>query len=159
MATLKTQCDIELDSGRLEVLRLKNQLRALCEQRSLAVLYSAFESNIARLLKENETLRRVNLELESKEFDKTNANIFRKKDNGKIDGNTQETSYSYLLDVANKENNRLLLKLKKSGQDREALRESYEALKMKERQFTLSGKLAQDSGRRLRTAHQVQFIA
>ena len=67
---LKTQCDVDLDSQRLEVIRLKSQLRAVCEENSLADIYSAFEGEITRLLRENGSLRRVNLELETKDLDK-----------------------------------------------------------------------------------------
>ena len=68
------------------------------------------------------------------------------------------SSSSYLLEVANRENNRLLLKLKKSGQEREAVREQFESLKVRERQFLMSSKLAQDASRRLRSSHQVTYI-
>jgi len=151
---LKTQCDVDLDSYRLEVIRVKSQLRAVCEEKSLADIYGAFEGEITRLLKEIGSLRRVNLELETKELDKA---MLGEKQNAPVHSPTPSTA-SYLLEVANKENNRLLLKLKKSGQEREALREQYETLKMRERQFLMSSKLAQDASRRLRSSHQVAYL-
>lgn len=154
MATLKTQCDVDLDTSRLEVLRLKSQLRAVCEEQSLAELYGAFESNIARLLKENESLRRANLELETRDLDKAMQRREGPHALATKSGKAAESTHpSYLLELSNKENNRLLLKLKKSGQEREALRESFESLKMRERQFLISGRLAQDASRRLKAAH------
>ena len=151
LATLKTQCDIELDSARIEIMRLRSQLRAVCEEKSLADIYSIFESNISRLLKENEALRRANLDLETKELEKAMAG----EKPSLMTATGANSQPSYLLEVANKENNRLLLKLKKSGQEKELLREQLESYRMRERQYTISNKLAQDSSRRLKNAHQV----
>eukprot|EP01036_Dinobryon_divergens_P026053 gene26052-34656_t len=154
LAMLKTQSDVDLDSYRLEVIRLKSQLRAVCEEKSLADIYSAFEADITRLLKENGSLRRVNLELETKDLDKAMLGERQPSGTSASPSTTTTATASYLLEVANKENNRLLLKLKKSGQEREALREQFETLKMRERQFLMSSKLAHDASRRLRSSHQ-----
>eukprot|EP01034_Spumella_vulgaris_P021689 gene21689-27731_t len=142
---VRTQCEVDLDSSAIEIKQLKSQLRALCDNHSLTDVFASFEESVARLTRENGILRRQNLELEVKEMD------LLEHGDKHVGSNDSETAVSTR---SNHEKNRMLSKLRKSGQERESLKEQFEALKAKERQFLLSNKLAQDASRRLRISHQ-----
>jgi myosin heavy subunit len=161
------------DSHTLEVKQLKAQMRTLCDNQSLTDVFATFESDVARLVRENESLRQMNLELEARELDAfLRASEKRLGGAGAAGSPTSPTasgaaaavgtgaegevggSESYRLQAVKRENLRLVTRLKKSGQEREALRTSYEELKAKERQFVINTKIANDSARRLRSTHQ-----
>lgn len=61
--------EIQQDTSKLEVKQLKTQLRSLCENQALTDVFTTFEDNVARLLRENELLRHQNLQLEVKELE------------------------------------------------------------------------------------------
>jgi myosin heavy subunit len=161
------------DSHTLEVKQLKAQMRTLCDNQSLTDVFATFESDVARLGRENESLRQMNLELEARELDAfLRASEKRLGGAGAAGSPTSPTasgaaaavgtgaegevggSESYRLQAVKRENLRLVTRLKKSGQEREALRTSYEELKAKERQFVINTKIANDCARRLRSTHQ-----
>ena len=58
-------------------------------------------------------------------------------DASKEERDDKNLEFVYTLNIHAKENGRLLNKLKKSGQEREALRKAYEELKAKERQYVM----------------------
>jgi hypothetical protein len=102
----------------------------------------------------------MNLLLEAKELDSllrvgemrlSGGGSKGKGAEGEQDGDAAET---YRLQAAKRENLRLVSRLKKSGQDREALRAEFEELKAKERHFVVNTKIANDCARRLRVTHQ-----
>ena len=151
---------------------MKTQLRALCDNQSLTDVFATFEENVARLVRENETLRQINLQLEARELDaflrqgeklvqfdhmgkKSSLADASNSQNANTAGvNDTTNSESFRLQASKKENLRLLTRLKKSGQDREVLKVAFEELKTKERQFIVNTKIANDASRRLRIAHQ-----
>ena len=66
----------------------------------------------------------------------------------------EDTSPSYLLTRANKRSSRLIAKLHRLAMEKEELRNRYEDICKKERQFVLSTKLAQDATRRFNITQQ-----
>ena len=155
---MRTQCDVQIDTYKLEIKKLKSQLRALCDNQSLTDVFATFEDNVSRLVRENEALRQANLALEAKELDsllRTGANSSTSDVNAFVNAPTNDgTSESYRLQTAKKENLRLVTKLKKCGIEREALKAAYEEVKTKERHFVVNTKIANDCARRLRITHQ-----
>jgi len=115
---VRTQCDVQIDTYKLEIKKLKTQLRALCDNQSLTDVFATFEDNVARLVRENEALRQANLALEAKELDsllRTGANSSSTSDvHAFVNAPTNDgTNESYRLQTAKKENLRLVTKLKK----------------------------------------------
>lgn len=144
MLELRTQSEVEVDSLRYEQRQLHNKLRMAYEGQSLEDLFVSLEHDISRLTQENQQLREHNLQLESKALDRSLQNI---------------TAGSYEDQASQYHNNlqRLADRLKKSGQDREALKSAYERMRSKERHFVLQEKLYKDSSRRLKlTFHELQ---
>ena len=155
---VRTQCDVQIDTYKLETKKLKTQLRALCDNQSLTDVFATFEDNVSRLVRENEALRQANLALEAKELDsllRTGTNSSTSDVNAFVNAPTNDgSSESYRLQTAKKENLRLVTKLKKCGIEREALKAAYEEVKTKERHFVVNTKIANDCARRLRITHQ-----
>lgn len=110
---------------------------------------ACFESDLQRLTRENEALRTRNLELEAKELDMWRGG---ESEGGKGPELFQTQPQSQLAKQS--QQHRLAERLKKSGQEREALKTAYEALKSKERQFLVNEKVTHDALRRLRVTHQ-----
>ena len=178
---VKTQYEVKLDSAALETRQLKAQVRSLCDNQSLTDVFATFEENVARLTRENQALRQANLHLAAKELDglmqtqerrvpiarrsssRSATNMLHAQERSadaaataSADQSNEEESRneSNRLQVLRKENLRLVTRLKKAGQEKDALRTSYEELKLKERQFAVNIKIANDCARRLRTTHQ-----
>lgn len=153
MLELRTQCEVQQDNFALQEKQLKAQLRSVCDNQSLTDVFATFEDNVARLVRENEALRQINLQLEAKELDSYLRGAG--KDVNAFDSQNKHMSdETFHLHSAKKENLRLLTRLKKSGVEREALKKDYEELKLKERHFLVNTKIANDCARRLRSTHQ-----
>lgn len=140
------QHEVDIDSFKYEIMQLKSQLKKLCDTNMMVDLYELFEKDVARLKKENEILRDENIRLENKELE------FCDKFEGGKENSTQNSSF--VQNMKEKQQNRLLDKLKKSGLEREALKTAYEEIKSKERQFIVNQKLTTDLHRRLRVMYQ-----
>ena len=163
---IKTQSEVNAENHHLEVKRLKAQMRTICDNQSLTDVFATFEDNVARLVRENEALRQMNLQLEAKELDAylraQEKSLFpaaapgaNKSNSGGVEHGSEEGGgETFRLQTAKKENLRLVSRLKKSGQDREILKSSFEELKAKERHFIVNTKIANDTARRLRATHQ-----
>jgi hypothetical protein len=48
MLEMKTQAEIDIESYKVENLRLKGQIRSLCSENSIGDVFSAFEDNVTR---------------------------------------------------------------------------------------------------------------
>lgn len=150
---VRTQYEVQQDNHALQEKQLKSQLRAVCDNQSLTDVFATFEDNVARLVRENEALRQINLQLEAKELDSYLHASGKDVDSFDAHNKKEANEETFRLHAAKKENLRLLTRLKKSGLDREALKKEYEELKLKERHFLANSKIANDCARRLRTTH------
>jgi len=65
---MKTHYEVQLESQKLEVKNLQSQLKSLSDQHSLHDVFHTFEDNVARLTRENEVLRQMNLQLELQSY-------------------------------------------------------------------------------------------
>ena len=65
---MKTQYEVQLESQKLEVKNLQSQLKSLSNHHSLHEVFHTFEDNVARLTRENEVLRQMNLQLELQSY-------------------------------------------------------------------------------------------
>ena len=147
LAEVKIQNDVEKENFKLNLIRLKGQIRQLCSNSGLGELCSNFEGEVQRLSIENESLRRRLLSLEEKDdlefFDRNmlhNSNI------------SQDGSIA-----SGKENSKMqrqLVKIRRLGQEKEELKTAFEELKKKERLFHSSACIAHDASRRFQIASQ-----
>lgn len=81
---MKTQHEIEIESLKLEIRQLKVQLRSICDNHSLTDIFATFEDNVSRLVRENETLRQMNIQLETKSYHYVDSNyVFDNKQSQK----------------------------------------------------------------------------
>lgn len=65
---MKTHYEVKLESQKLEVKNLQSQLKSLSDQHNLHDVFHTFEDNVARLTRENEVLRQMNLQLELQSY-------------------------------------------------------------------------------------------
>jgi len=149
LAETKIQNDVEKENYKLNLIKMKGQIRQLCSNSGLGELCSNFESEVQRLSNENEVLRRKLLTLEEKDdlefYDRnmlhTNTSII-----------SQDGSF-----VSGKESNKMqrqLIKIRRLGQEKEELKTVLEELKKKERIFHSSACIAHDASRRFQIASQ-----
>ncbi len=164
---MKAQYEVEIDTVRFENRQMKLTIQKICgDNLNLSDVYNTFEADMNRLMKENEMLRELNMELEAKELDRTmglqSANPavapkptkFRQFNKEKSSKDPQYHSNPDGSPSQQLYHQRLIEKLKKSGQEREHWKSQYEQLKSKERQFLMNEKMTHDAMRRLRVTHQ-----
>jgi hypothetical protein len=140
---LRAHFEVEYDTQAYENRQLRLQIRNLCNQQGLVEVCDSFESDLQRLVRENEQLRTRNLELESKELDLLTGS----------DSRSHENSSAIAADHSI-QSKRLVTRLKKTSVEKDSLKASYEVLKAKERQFVMNDKISKDALRRLRVTHQ-----
>jgi hypothetical protein len=64
----RLQFEVDVESQKVEILKLKSQVRALVSDRNLDDVFYRFEDDVSRLTKENESLRYRNIRLESRDI-------------------------------------------------------------------------------------------
>ena len=149
LAETKIQNDVEKENYKLNLIKMKGQIRQLCSNSGLGELCSNFESEVQRLSNENEVLRRKLLTLEEKD----DLEFY---DRNMLHTNTSIISQDGSL-VSGKESNKMqrqLIKIRRLGQEKEELKTVLEELKKKERIFHSSACIAHDASRRFQIASQ-----
>lgn len=171
---LRTQKDVEIDSYKIDLIRLNNKIRLLTSDNTLiSDIYESCEENVQRLLQENKTLLEKVVELTEAQVESVNAHLTSRlfyHNNFQLADNTNPfTSSSALnttgddinssydgksdLQYASQQYQKLSNKFRKLSREKEDLRKQFEELKKKERQFHLCTAMSTDSLRRLKYSH------
>lgn len=165
---------MEVDSLRYQVRSLQQQVKSLCAQGACLDVFEHFERDVARLVRENQMLREVNLQLEhkhlqdelamnaddvsSKDLEAVSASMVShggdvtKKDQHQDEIAARKRKLQQQWERNSAKQKMLVEKLRVSGKERENWKQEYERLKAKERQFVVTERMHEDTSRRLKKA-------
>ena len=171
---LRTQKDVEIDSYKIDIIRLNNRIRLLTSDNTLiSDIYDSCEENVQRLLQENRSLQEKVLELTDAQVESVNSQLTNRlfyQNSFLLGDNTNPFASSSALNTsgdninssstgksdlqyASQQYQKLSAKFRRLNHEKDDLRKQFEELKKKERQFHLCAAMSTDSLRRLKYSH------
>lgn len=152
---VKLEGEAEIEGYRLASSRLQNQVRSLCEETGMEVVFKLFEGELSRLSKEVAMLRSRNVQLETKGMDidysapiAVDTVAVDMTDGGPINSPP-------FMGYNSRESKRLLLRLRQKTAEADNLWKECERLRAAERSHAFSLRQTRDSTRRLNLAAQM----
>jgi hypothetical protein len=145
---VRTLCSLQITENKLDSVKLKGQMRILCDNNNVLDIYNVFDKHTQKLIVENESLREKNLILESKKTEYFSTNINENNDNNENDFELDLTA------IEIKKNAKLYSKFNSILNENINLKKNLDDMYGKERAYVLSQKLARDASRRLNVSHQ-----
>jgi hypothetical protein len=148
---VRTLCSLQIAENKLDSVKLKGQMRVICDNNNVSDIYNIFDIHTQKLIVENESLREKNLILESKKTEYSslkNSNINESNDNNDVNFELDLTA------IEIKKNAKLSSKFVAILNENINLKKKLDDVYGKERSYVLSQKLARDASRRLNVSHQ-----